>query len=44
MIQKLHKGSVKYRELLDVEDVIDAVLHYSIANTFGELIHIRKGL
>ncbi len=44
MIQKLHKGSVKYRELLDVEDVIDAVLHCSIANTFGELIHIRKGL
>lgn len=44
MIQKLHKGNVKYRELLEVDDVIDAVLYYSIANVFGELSHIRKGL
>ncbi len=44
MIQKLHKGNVKYLELLEVDDVIDAVLYYSIANVFGELSHIRKGL
>lgn len=44
MIQKLHKGKVIYKELLSVEDILDAVIYYSSADTFGELAHIRRGL
>lgn len=44
MIHKLHNSKVESRELLDVDDVMDAVLYYSIAEVFGELAHIRRGL
>ncbi|HPY97290.1 MAG TPA: SDR family NAD(P)-dependent oxidoreductase [Candidatus Cloacimonadota bacterium] len=44
MIQKLHDGKVNERELLDVEYIMDAVVFYATTDTFGDLIHIRKGL
>ncbi len=44
MIQKLHHGKVISKELLSVNDVMDAVLYYSGTDTFGELAHIRRGL
>lgn len=44
LIEKLHKTSINKRELLDVNEVIDGVMLYASTNTFGKLIHIRKGL
>lgn len=44
MINKLHNGNVVQRELLDVDDIMDAVIYYSISDVFGELAHIRRGL
>lgn len=44
MIQKLHKTNISTRELLEVNDVVDAILYIVSSNEFGQLIHLRKGL
>ena len=44
MIQKLHKTNIANRELLDVEEVIDAILYLAASQQFGQLVHLRKGL
>lgn len=44
LIGKLHKTPINERELLDVNEVIDAVVVYASADTYGKLVHIRKGL
>ncbi len=44
MIDKLHKRKINRNEMLDVEEVIDAILYYSSCNEYGQLVHIRKGL
>lgn len=44
LIEKLHKTSINARELLDVKEVIDAIVSYSLTNEHGKLVHIRKGL
>ena len=44
LIGKLHKTTINKRELLDVDDVIDAVMEYARVTVGGKLLHIRKGL
>jgi len=44
MIQKLHKTNISNRELLDVEEVVDAILYLAASEEFGQLVHLRKGL
>ena len=44
LIGKLHKTAINKRELLDVDEVIDAVIEYAQVNVGGKLVHIRKGL
>ena len=44
MIQKLHKTSISTRELLDTQDVIEAIIKTIASNNYGQLIHVRKGL
>lgn len=44
LIQKLHKTNIDTRELLEPEDVLNAILYYSVSDDFGKLVHIRKGL
>lgn len=44
LIGKLHKTVINKRELLDVDEVIDAVIEYSQVHEGGKLVHIRKGL
>lgn len=44
LIEKLHKTLIDKRELLDVDEVINAVLEFSQTTQSGKLVHIRKGL
>lgn len=44
LIRKLHKIDIENQELLEVEDVVTAILSYSFSDSYGELVHIRKGL
>lgn len=44
LIQKLHKVSINKRELLDADEVVNAVLLYASTDAYGKLVHIRKGL
>ncbi len=44
MIQKLHKTNISTRELLEVDEVVNAILYIVSSNEFGQLIHLRKGL
>lgn len=44
LIGKLHKTHINTRELLDAEEVVDAVMYCAVTNEHGKLIHIRKGL
>ena len=44
LIQKLHKVSISKRELLDADEVVNAVLLYAATDSYGKLVHIRKGL
>ncbi|MFA6866085.1 MAG: SDR family NAD(P)-dependent oxidoreductase [Clostridia bacterium] len=44
LIEKLHKTAINTRELLDVNEVIDALFTYAITDNYGKLVHIRKGL
>ena len=44
LIGKLHKTTINKRELLDVDEVIDAVIEYAQVQEGGKLVHIRKGL
>ena len=44
LIKKLHKVEINERELLEPEDVIQAIMYFAVANEFGRLVHIRKGL
>lgn len=44
MIEKLHKTNINKRELLGVEEVIEAVFEYASKDVGGKLVHIRKGL
>ena len=44
LIGKLHKTAINKRELLDVEEVIDAVMEYAVIKEGGKLVHVRKGL
>lgn len=44
LIAKLHKMPISTRELLEADDIIDAIIEYSTTNQFGILAHMRKGL
>lgn len=44
LIQKLHKKDIDEIELLQVDDVVDAVIHYSETDEYGKLTHLRCGL
>ncbi|NLZ25800.1 MAG: SDR family NAD(P)-dependent oxidoreductase [Clostridiales bacterium] len=44
LIEKLHKTQINTRELLDAEEVVNAVLKCATTKQYGKLIHIRKGL
>ena len=44
LIKKLHKKDISDTELLDIAEIIDAILNYTYCDHYGELIHIRKGL
>lgn len=44
MIQKIHKTNICTRELLDVDDVIEAIFYLWSSDEAGQLIHLRKGL
>lgn len=44
LISKLHKKSIKINEMLDIEEVLDAILYYSSCDEYGQLVHVRKGL
>ena len=44
LIEKLHKTKINTRELLEPKDVINAIMHFSVAKEYGRLVHIRKGL
>lgn len=44
MIQKLHQTKISARELLSVNEVIDAILCIVNSDEVGQLIHLRKGL
>lgn len=44
LIAKLHKSPINTRELLEADDIIDAIIEYSTTNQFGILAHMRKGL
>ncbi len=44
LIAKLHKNKINTRELLDADEVVNAVLTYAVTNQYGKLLHIRKGL
>jgi len=44
LIGKLHKTQINTRELLGVEEVVDAVLYCATTKDYGKLIHLRKGL
>ena len=43
MIQKLHKTSISSRELLEVDDVVNAIVHLLTSDSYGQLLHLRKG-
>lgn len=43
LIAKLHKMPISTRELLEADDIIDAIIEYSTTNQFGILAHMRKG-
>lgn len=44
LIEKLHKTKINTRELLDADEVVNAVISCAVTNDYGKLIHIRKGL
>ncbi|MGN0768817.1 MAG: SDR family oxidoreductase [Christensenellales bacterium] len=44
LIGKLHKTQINTRELLDAEEVVNAVMQCAVTIEYGKLIHIRKGL
>ena len=44
LIEKLHKVSINKRELLNANEVVNAVMLYASADSYGKLVHIRKGL
>lgn len=44
LIEKLHKTAINKRELLDVDEVLDAILLCATTSDYGKLIHLRKGL
>lgn len=44
LIGKLHTERIDVCELLDVSEVIEAILEYSQTNEYGKLVHVRKGL
>ncbi len=44
LIAKLHKTPINTRELLEADDIIDAIIEYSTTNQYGILAHMRKGL
>ncbi len=44
LIQKLHKTAINTRELLNADEVVNAVMMYATTDTYGKLVHIRKGL
>lgn len=44
LIEKLHKTSINKRELLDADEVINAIVEYACTSSYGKLVHIRKGL
>lgn len=44
LIEKLHNEKIDERELLDVMDVVGAIVEYSQTNEYGKLVHVRKGL
>ncbi|MCI5819930.1 MAG: SDR family oxidoreductase, partial [Acidaminococcus sp.] len=44
LIEKLHKTKINTRELLEPEDVINAIMYFASSDEYGQLVHIRKGL
>ena len=44
LIAKLHKKNINIRELLEPEDVINAIMYFASSDEYGQLVHIRKGL
>lgn len=44
LIAKLHKTEINLRELLEPEEVINAIMYLASSSEHGQLIHIRKGL
>ena len=44
LIGKLHTEKIDISELLEVSDVIQAIVEYSQTNEYGKLVHVRKGL
>lgn len=44
LIEKLHKTQINTRELLEPSDVINAIMYFAVAEEYGQLVHIRKGL
>lgn len=44
LIGKLHAEKIDIRELLEVDEVIQAIVEYSQTNEYGKLVHVRKGL
>lgn len=44
LIGKLHTEKIDNRELLDVDEVVEAIMIYAQTNEYGKLVHIRKGL
>ena len=44
LIQKLHKADIDCEELLEVDEVVNAIVYYAYTDFYGELTHIRKGL
>ena len=44
LIAKLHKTEINLRELLEPEEVINAIMYLASSSEHGRLVHIRKGL
>lgn len=44
LIGKLHQGNINENELLNSDDVAQAILYYANSDVYGQLIHLRKGM
>jgi len=44
LIQKLHSCNINKRELLEPDEVLAAIVKYSMTTDYGKLVHLRKGL